>query len=74
MRLVQESADIEVTKKHFEELLHKLIKSYSVQTKLFGTRTCLSLPKGAQYLNSYEQCKESIRIKATENCQNLKIL
>ena len=45
MNSVQESVDSEVTKEHFEELLDKLIKCHSVQIKLVGTPTCLSLPK-----------------------------
>ena len=43
LRLVQESVDSDVTKKHFEKLLGELVKCYSVQIKLIGTRT------GAQY-------------------------
>ena len=34
--------------------------------KLVGTRTFLSLPKGAQYSKSYEECSESLRINANE--------
>ena len=33
LHLVQESFDSEVTKEHFEELLDKLIKCHSVQTR-----------------------------------------
>ena len=47
--LVQESVDSKVTKEHFEELLGELIKCHSVQIKLVGIRTCLSLPRGVQY-------------------------
>ena len=50
-----ESVDIEVAEEHFEELLDELIKCYSVQIKLVGTRTCLALPKRAQYSKICEQ-------------------
>ena len=72
--LVQESVDSEVTKEHFEEVLDKLIKCHSVQIKLVGTRTCLSLPKEAQHSKRHKQFNESLRINVNENCQNLKIL
>ena len=52
LHLIQESVDSEITKEHFEELLDELIKYHSVQIKLFGTRTCLSLVKGAQLSKS----------------------
>ena len=55
LHLVQESFDSEVTKEHFKELLDKLIKCHSVQIKLVGTQTCLSLPKGAQYSKSHKE-------------------
>ena len=42
---MQESADSEVTKEHFEELLDKSIKCHSVQIKIVGIRICLSLQK-----------------------------
>ena len=57
-----ESVDSEVTIEHFEELLDKFIKCHSVQIKLFGTRTCLSLPKGAQYSKSHKEFNESLRL------------
>ena len=60
LNLVQESVDSEVTKEHFEELLNKLIKCHSVQIKLVGTWTCLSLPKRAQYSKSHKQFNESL--------------
>ena len=62
LHLVQESVASEVTKEHFEELLDKLIKCHSVQIKLVGTRTCLSLPKGAQYSKSHKEFNESINV------------
>ena len=74
LHLVQESVDSEVTKEHFEELLDKLIKCQSVQIKLVGTRTCLSLPKGAQYSKSHKEFNESLRLILMKNCQNLKFL
>ena len=45
LHLVQEFVDSEVKKEHLEELLDKLIKYHSVQTKLVGTQTCLSYRK-----------------------------
>ena len=71
---VQESVDSEVTKEHFEELLYKLIKCHSVQIKLVGTGTCLSLPKGAQCSKSHKQCNESLRINVNEESSKFKIL
>ena len=58
LHLVQKSVDNEITKEHFEERLNKLIKCYSVQIKLVGTRTCLSISKRAQYSKSHKQCNE----------------
>ena len=55
LHLVKESIDSEVTKEHIEELLDKLLKCHSVQIKLVGTRTCLSLPKRAQYSKSHKE-------------------
>ena len=66
LNFVQESVDSEVTKEHFEELLEKLIKCHSVQIKLIGTRTCLSLRKEAQYSKSHEQFNKSLRINVNE--------
>ena len=66
LHLVQEPEDIEVSKEHFEEILDKLIKCHSVQIKLVGTRTCLSLPKGTQYSKSDKQCNKSLRINVNE--------
>ena len=43
-----------------------------MQIKLVGTRTCLSLPKGTQYLNIYKQYNESLRINANEELQKFK--
>ena len=70
--LVQESVDSEVTKEHFEEVLDKLIKCHSVQIKLVGTRTCLPLPKGAQYSKSHKQFNESLRINVNEELSKFK--
>ena len=72
LHLVQESVDSEVTKGHFEELLDKLIKCDSVQIKLVGTRTCLSLPKEAQYSKSHKQFDESLRINVNEELSKFK--
>ena len=72
LHLVQESVDGEITKEHFEELLDKLIKCHSVQIKLVGTGTCLSLPKGAQYSKSYKQFNESLRITVNEELSKFK--
>ena len=72
MNSVQESVDSEVTKEHFEELLDKLIKCHSVQIKLVGTRTCLSLPKGAQYSKSHKQFNKSLRINVSEGLSKFK--
>ena len=58
MRLVQESVD-SIRKENFEELLDELIKCQSVQIKIVGTQTYLSLPKGAQYSEGViKQCNE----------------
>ena len=72
LHLVQESVDSEVTKEHFEELLGKLIKWYSVQIKLVGKRTCSSLPEGAQYSKSHKQFNESLRINVNEELSKFK--
>ena len=66
LHLVQESVDNEITKEHFEERLSKLTKCHSVQMKLFGTRTCLSLSKRAQHSKSHKQCNESLRINVNK--------
>ena len=47
LHLAQESVDNEVRKELFEKRLNKLIKCHSVQAKLVGTRTCLSMSKRA---------------------------
>ena len=62
LHLVQQFIDSEVTKEHFEELLDKLIKCHSVQIKLVGTWTCLSLLKGAQYSKSHKEFNKSLRL------------
>ena len=72
LHLVQESVDSEVTKEHFEELLDKLIKWYSMQIKLVGKRTCLSLPEWAQYSKSHKQFNESLRINVNEELSKFK--
>ena len=66
LHLLQESVDREVTEEKLEELLEKLVKYHSVQIKLVGTRTCLSLPKGAQYSKNHKQFNESLRINNDE--------
>ena len=71
--LVQESVDSEVTKEHFEELLDKSIKCHSVQIKLVGTRTCLSLRKGAQYSKSHKEFNESLRLSVNEELSKFKV-
>ena len=53
-RLVQESMESEVIKEIFEERLDALVESHSVNIKLLGTCTCLSLPKLNQDNNSKE--------------------
>ena len=58
-RLVQESVESEVTKEIFEERLDALVESHSVNIKLLGTRTCLSLPKLNQDNNSKESSDET---------------
>ena len=73
LHLVQESVDTEVTKQHFEELLDKLIKCHSVQMKLVGTGTCLSLPKGAQYSKSHKEFNESLRLNVHEELPKFKV-
>ena len=59
-RLVQESAENEVTKEILEEQLDALVESHSVRIKLLGTRTCLSLPKLYQDYNSKEISDETL--------------
>ena len=63
---MQESADSEVIKEHFEELLDKSIKCHSVQIKIVGIRICLSLQKGAHYSNSHKESNESLRVNVNE--------
>ena len=58
-RLVQKSVESEVTKEIFEERLDALVESHSVNIKLLGTRTCLSLPKLNQD-NSKESSDETL--------------
>ena len=72
LHLVPESVDNQVTKEHFEELLDKLIKCHSVQIKLVGTRTCLSLPKEAQHSKRHKQFNESLRINVNEELSKFK--
>ena len=59
-RLVQESVESEVTKEIFEERLDALVESHSVNIKLLGTCTCLSLPKLNQDNNSKESSDETL--------------
>ena len=63
---MQESADSEVTKEHFEELLDKSIKCHSVQIKIVGIWICLSLQKGAHYSSSHKESNESLRVNVNE--------
>ena len=72
LHLVQESVDSEGTKEHFEELLDKFTKCHSLQIKLVGTWTCLSLLKGAQYSKSHNQFNESLRINVNEELSKFK--
>ena len=72
MYLVKESVGNEVTKQHFVELLDKLIKYDSVQKKLVGTRSSLSLLKGAQFSKSRTQGNESFRINVNEELSKFK--
>ena len=73
LHLVKESVDSEVTEEHFEELLDKLIKCHYVQIKLVGTRTCLFLPKRAQYSKSHKEFNESLRINVNEELSKFKV-
>ena len=57
---MQESVESEVTKEIFEERLDALVESHSVNIKLLGTRTCLSLPKLNQDNNSKESSDETL--------------
>ena len=43
-----------------------------MQIKLVGIRTCLSLPKGAKYSKSHQQCSESLRINVDEELSKFK--
>ena len=72
LHLVQESVDNEVRKEHFEKRLNKLIKYHSVQAKLVGTRTCLSISKRAQHSKSHKQCNESLRINVNKQLSKSK--
>ena len=72
LHLVREFVGSEVTKEHLKKLLDKLIKCHSVQIKLIGTRTCLSLLKGAQHSKSHKQCNESLRINVNEDLPRFK--
>ena len=63
-RLVQESVESQVTKQIFEERLDALVESHSVNIKLLGTRTCLSLPKLNQD-NSKESSDETLASNGT---------
>ena len=44
-----------------------------MQIKLVGTRTCLSLPKGAQYSKSHKEFNESLRINVNEELSKFKV-
>ena len=43
-----------------------------MQIKLVGTRTCLSLPKRAQYSKSHKQFNELVRININEELSKFK--
>ena len=72
LHLLQNSVDNKITKEHFEERLKKLIKCHSVQIKLVGTRTCLSITKRAQHSKSQKQCNESLRININKELSKSK--
>ena len=59
-RLVQESVESKVAKEICEERLDALVESHSVNTKLLGTRTRLSLPKLNEDTNSKESSDETL--------------
>ena len=59
---MQESVERKVTKEIFEERLDALVESHSVEIKLLGTLTCLSLPKSNQDSNSKESIDETMEI------------
>ena len=44
-----------------------------MQIKLVGTRTCLPLPKGAQYSKSHQEFNESLRINVNEELSKFKV-
>ena len=44
-----------------------------MQIKLVGTRTCLSLPKGAQYSKSHKELIESLRLNDNEELSKFKV-
>ena len=69
----EEVLHFEVAKEHFEKLIDKLIICHSVQIKLAGTRTCLSLPKGAQYSKSHKEFNESLRLNVNEELSKFKV-
>ena len=69
-RLLEESAESEVTKKILEEPLDALVESHSLKIKLVRTRTCLLLTKLGQCSNSNESSNESLAINANEELKN----
>ena len=72
LHLVQESVDSEIRKGHFKERQNKLINCHSVQIKLVGTWTCLSISKRAQHSKSHKQCNESLRINVNKELSKSK--
>ena len=44
-----------------------------MQIKLVGRRTCLSLPKGAQYSKSHKEFNESLRLNVNEELPKFKV-
>ena len=44
-----------------------------MQIKLIGRRTCLSLPKGAQYSKSHKEFNESLRLNVNEALPKFKV-
>ena len=50
----------------------RLRKNHSVQIKLVGTQTCLSLPEGAQYSKNHKEFNESSGINVNEELSKFK--
>ena len=69
-RLLEKSAESEITKKMLEEPLDALVESHSLKIKLVRTRTCLLLTKYGQCSNSNDSSNESLAINANEELKN----